>query len=312
MSLENPMAMRESPERGREVEIVLKFQRHGLREGNDLTPEGREITRAMAEQSDLHVANGEFNAAKAIGSPVATPVATTESPNPMSRALETAHITATTVAGLRSGEWNARPEERLSYENIKSPRPYDHLKIYNEALATSIRNLGKGDLQQKDLTKEEQIKVTEEAQAVTIRHVSALDTPEARLYKKENAGMFADLLEHYIKMPDYLKNKSKVLYVAGTHGGTMEWLLQEALVRTDTEGNNKVGLESFDEIGGGFNSSDTYNVDIKTDKDGKLQVLRLTFDNPSRPQEEMYLDREKIKELASFYRGLHADEISEK
>ncbi|TSC78404.1 MAG: Uncharacterized protein G01um101429_800 [Parcubacteria group bacterium Gr01-1014_29] len=303
--------------KGKNVEILLKFQRHGLREGLNLTPEGREITRDLAEKSNWRVTDDSessaraFDAAKAIGSPQGAPKATPENPRPMSRALETAHITAETVAGERAGEWKSRPEKRLNYENIKTPKPYNHEKIYNGALAAAIRKLGRGDLEQKDLTKEEKIQVTEEAQAVVIQHISSLDTPEAQVFKKENAGMFADLVEHYMDMTHYLNNDSKVLYVAGTHGGTMEWLLQEALVHTDAQGNKIVGFKSPDEIGGGFNSSDAYNVDIMNDENGDLKDLRVTFDNPERPQEEMHLDVEKIHELATFYRTLHEQPVQE-
>ena len=312
MSVEKTPSMKESPDRGKEVEIVLKFQRHGLRTGTTITPEGREITRESAKKSGWHLSEGSsdlggFHTAKAIGSPADLPQATPDNPKPSSRAMETAYITAATIAGKRAGDWKLRPEPRLSFENIKTPRPYNHREIYNAALAQAIQKLGKGDLKQEDLTKEEQIKVTEEAQVLTIQHVNSLDTPEARAFKKENAGMFADLLEHYIKMTGFLKNKSRALYVAGTHGATMEWLLQEALVRTDSESKKKIGFESFDEIGGGFNSSEVYNVHILSDENGDLRELRVTFDNPTRPQSDMYLDADKLHELAHFYRLLRKD-----
>ncbi len=301
--------MRESSERGKEVEILVKFQRHGLREGTRLTDLGRQITQERAEQGGWSVGDTEdearFDAAKAIGSSADTPQATPENPRPLSRALETAHITAATVAGERAGTWNPRPDERLNYNTLRSPAPYDHILVYNRALSEAIRALGKGDQDLKDLKDEEKLRVTEAAQNGVMEHVHMLRTPEAEQWKRENAGMFADMIEHYIEMTRYLKNNSRVMYAAGTHGGAMEWLLQQALTRTDADGRTTVGLDSLAEIGGGFQSSDAYNVDIKTDKRGKLQTLGITFDNPQRPQGEMYLDLDKLHELAAFYRGLH-------
>ena len=85
-------------------------------------------------------------------------------------------------------------------------------------------------------------------------------------YKKEAAGSVAVVVEHYQEMTKKLKSGSKVLVPAGTHGGQMEFLLQQALVKRDKDGREKIGLDSIGEIGGEFNPTDSYNLDIKTDK----------------------------------------------
>lgn len=321
MSLEQPISRENAPERfekrGKEVRIVLKFQRHGLREGTVLTDEGRQITRDLAEKSGWHVVGedqnaheeGAFNAAKSIGSAADTPEKTAENPHPLSRALETANITARTVAGERAGTWHPRPEARLNYKSVQTPAPYDHLPMYNAALEQAMRDLGSGKTKLADLTKEEKVKVTEQAQTEVVRHVSSLNTPEADVWKAEAAGMFADLIEHYTDMTRHLDNNAKVLYVAGTHGGTVEWLLQKALVWTDEHGNVKTGYESPDEIGGAFQSSDAYNVNIETNEKGELQEIKVTFDDPKRTQlvRDAHFDLNTLNELAKQYKELHHD-----
>lgn len=89
----------------------------------------------------------------------------------------------------------------------------------------------------------------------------------------------------------------------------MELLLQQAMIRKDDEGNEKIGFTDISEIGGEMSPSDSYNVDIATNERGEYKTLKVSFDNPNRPQgEEMSLDIDRVKELAEYYKELHKDE----
>lgn len=137
-------------------------------------------------------------------------------------------------------------------------------------------------------------------------HLSSLKSDQAMTYKKESAGRFAAFVEHFADMSKRLKSNSNVLAIGGSHGGTMEWLLYEALEWTDKTGNKRTGFDHISDIGGGFNPSEAYNVIVKTDEKGIIMPkLEVSFDGPNRPEGKMYLDIKKVVELSDFYNKLH-------
>ena len=284
-----PQEQKESLERGKNVEIVLKFLRHGERDKEGrLTDYGRSVTAERARESGIKP--DDFDAVKAIGSNAG------EKAGVGKRAFETADIYAHTIAG--DGAFNSRVEKVLSFEGLKNSVPYDHVEIYNASLPENFNSL----------SNEEKAVAAKKAQAAVIDHLINLDTPEADAYRDEMAGAFAYLIEHYRKMTKKLKSGSKVLLPAGTHGGVMEFLLQKALVRTDKDGNEVIGFKNSKEIGGEFSPSEAYNVDIVTDENGDYKPLMVSFDTKSRGMDgKLYLDENKIKELAEFYESLHSE-----
>lgn len=286
----NPFEMVKKPE-GADVVIDLKIIRHGERDGKFLNDLGRERTKENAVNSGID--KDEYDAVKAIGSN-ADPNLVVE--KNMGRALETADIYAKEIAG--DEKFNTRANKILNYENIVSPKPYNHVAVYNSFLPGNF----------KDLSPEEKAQASKIAQAKTLEHVVSLDTPEAENYKREMAGSYAYLIDHYQKMTARLKSDSKVLIPAGTHGGMMEFILRYALVRKNDNGEKLVGFKDFKEIGGEFNPSEAFNIRIRTDQNGGKLPLIVTFDNQNRQQDgEMYLDQDKVDELKRFYLSLHQE-----
>jgi len=281
-----------SPERGKNVKIVLKIIRHGERTKEGLlTDYGRKITREKARESGVNPE--EFTAIKAVGSN-AKPLG----PTGVGRSLETASIYADELAGDKA--FQARAKSMLSYETLKFPTPYNHLEIYNSNLPDNFT----------ELSDKEKVVAAKKANEATINHLIALHTPEAEKYKKEIAGAFAYFIEHYEKMAERLKSDSKVLMPSGTHGGLIEPFLQQTLVRVLENGQEIQGFEKLEEIGGDFDPSEAFNVEITTDVKGKSNLLKIIFDNPKRVGfKEAYLDREKIKELSEFYKEIHKEEV---
>jgi hypothetical protein len=282
----------EQKEFGRQVEIVLKFIRHGERtkEGT-LTDHGRDITAERARESGLEEAG--FDAVKAIGSNAGP-----KNPDGMGRSLETADIYGYEIGG--DAQFATRAQKALNYQTFVNQEPFDWLAFYNSNLPENFN----------ELSDEEKVNAAKQAQVATVNHLINLDTPEAKGYRQEAAGSFAYVIDHYAQMAKRLKSESKVLIPAGTHGGVMEFVLREALVRKDRDGKEIIGFSDLDEIGGEFSPSEGYDVDIETDEDGNLGPLKVSFDNKSRPTGDFYLDKAKLEELKDFYIKLHSDQKS--
>lgn len=272
---------------GCNVEILLKFMRHGERdkEGN-LLDLGRTLTAEKAKLSGL--SPEDFDAVKAIGSNAGP-----KNEQGFGRAMETAAIYAQEVAG--DEVFNSRINKQLSYEGLVNPLPFDHKEVYDSLLPDNFNDLPESD----------KIKASKTAQAAEINLLFKLKTEAAEKYKRETAGAAAYVIGHYQEMAKRLNSESKVLIPAGSHGGLMEFLLQQALIRKDNDSKEKIGLESIEEIGGEFDPSDSYNIDIRTDDKGELQALEVSFDNHNRPQGKMSLDKNKLTELAEDYKKLH-------
>lgn len=276
------------PERGRNVHITLKFIRHGLRNpSGELTDYGREATRQKAQQSKSEM--GRFDVVGAMGSD-SGPVG----PSGMQRSLETADIFASEIDSDKRLQTRGAPI--LGYETRVIPIPVDWDRIYNENLPKTFDSLSDA----------EKTKASKAAQAATLNDFMSLQTSEAINYRKEIAGSFERVIDHYTRAIKGVKSGTKALLLQGTHGGAMEPFLQELLVRRLPNGQEIHGFKKVEEIGGEFDPSESFNVEVATDNKGDVQKLKVTFDNKNRPQEEMSLDVAKLQELKEFYRSLHS------
>jgi hypothetical protein len=279
-----------------DVLIDLKFVRHGERDKDgNLIDLGRDITKERA--AELGIEADDYDLIKAIGSDVGPQsgieVGDVRGSIQAGRALETAHIFAQELPG-RKGSTRARGV--LAYNTIKSDVPYDHKEIYEANLPKDFESL-EGD---------ERVAAAARAQSAVMSHVANLNTPEAETYKKEVAGAFASTIEHFAAMAKRLKEGSRVLIPAGTHGGMIEFLLQQALVTYNEHGEKHIGFSNIDEIGGGLNPSESFTVEIRTNDEGELEEFKIHFDESSRPNfGDLSLDTGKLQELSEFYQSLH-------
>ncbi len=274
---------------GHNVLIDMKIIRHGERtKEGELTDYGRQVTREKAAPNMIE--GDAVDMVKPIGSNAGP------KNNGQGRALETAAIFASEIAGETGVP---RANDQLSYETMKSPTPYNHVAIYNSFLPTDFN----------DLDPQKKAEAAKSAQKSVVDHLMSLQTPEAIQYKKEAAGALASLVLHYEEVAKRLRSGSNVNIVAGTHGGTMEFLLQQSLVQ-ENGGERKVGFDNLSAIGGEFHPSESYDVVVGMDESGQEKEIKVTFDDPQRPQKQMWLDREKVKELAEFYEKLHKNEKS--
>jgi len=277
-----------SSERGKNVQITLKFIRHGLRTpSGELTDYGKEITRQKARESKPDIEH--VNVVGAMGSD-SGPIGTTG----MQRSLETAHIYASEINADKRLQTRGAPI--LGYDMQVNPIPFDWDKVYNENLPDNFATL----------SDEEKDNASKEAQAAVLNHFMSLQTPEAINCRKEIAGSFTLVIDSYMKFIKGVKSGTEALLTEGTHGGRMEPFLQELLVRRTSDGQEIHGFEKIEDIGGAFDSSESFNVQVATDENGNSQKLKVTFDNKDRPQDEMYLDTKKLQELKDFYVTLHS------
>lgn len=274
----------EKKENGCNVTIILKIIRHGERIGSYLTDYGRDVTKLKAHESGIQP--GDFDAIKAVGSNSGSVG------DQMGRSLESADIYADEIDPDR--QYRTKAEDLLNFKNIVSPRPYNHEDTYNTKLPANFN----------ELSDEDQSRASKVAQHYTVNYLLRLNDPVALAYKREATGAFAQFFYNYQKAAKRYKNDSRVLLPSGSHGGFMELPLQYALVRKTEEG-DKLGFESADEIGGEIDPSEAFNVIIETDEHGEMKSLKVTFDEPTRPQDEMYLDPEKLEEARLFWESLH-------
>jgi len=282
----------EKKEKGSNVYINLKFIRHGERDlDGNLQDLGREVTKVKAMESKLN--DEDFDLVKAIGSD-AGPTVLVDGDQTMARSLETAHIYAKEVGKDKVGK--SRRRSILSYEGLIASIPYDHRAIYDSFIPSNFDSL----------SPKEKAEASKIANQKTLEHLIGLDTGEANLFKKEVAGSFAYVIEYYARVAKRLKPDSKVLIPAGSHGGLMELLLQLAMVRNDN-GNEVLGFSKLDEIGGDFDPSEAFSVFIETNSKGDVKKFKLSFDNEKRPDGDIYLDANKLKELSEFYQSLHKE-----
>ncbi len=102
-----------------------------------------------------------------------------------------------------------------------------------------------------------------------------------------------------------LYSGSKTLVPAGSHDPVIEYILKEALVWEDSDGNTHEGFNNNKEIGGEFDPGEGYSVNIKRNENGELEPLTITFRNPKRAHiKNPRFELPKIRELSAFYKKL--------
>ncbi len=274
-------SLRNAEQIGHKVRTCLKFIRHGERtKTGELTDYGREVTRSVASPN---MVEGDWHDKTfVIGSNV------DPNRNGIGRSLETAAIYGLETDGTAT---TPIPEDRLNYKHMKSLLPYNHTEVYNSFLPSNFETL----------TDKEKVEAARVAQEGVMKHLLDLHTPEAESYKREAAGAFADLVLECQRKNHELPNGYTQTGIAGTHGGTMEFLLQQALVCKEG-GEQKIGFDNFGVIGGIFHPSESYDVVLETDESGKDVAIKVIFDDPKRGVGELTLDINKLKELAVFYK----------
>ncbi len=302
----------EKREKGANIEMILHILRHGDRSPAGILEEyGRERTRKVARQCKAFVGMQDFKV-KAYGSPAGPKSEETG----MQRSLETAHIYGQEMVEPNETPYKSRPKSLLNYEDrdvLLIDPEYDYDKVYDDALNEYLK---KNNLDESydNLSEEEQKKASFYASNEATRYYLELDTEKAEQSRKEVAGTFAVLIEHYIKMMDKLNSDQKFLFPLGSHTGMIEPFLAEVVIWKDANGKERRGA-TLDEMGGIFKPSEGFDIILKTDQNGELQEVKMLFDDKKRFGGEAVLDMQKVKELAEFYRELHkkeADENSEK
>lgn len=286
------------PEKGVYVGGVISFIRHGVREKTgELKEEGRVRTREIGAREAVRpgsILSINADLVRVIGSDAGPKGSTGQQ-----RSLETAHILGETLSQEGRGDFDQQsaPSKLLSYATLKYEAPYDHEGIYNKVYDEEI---AKGS---------DVHTATERAQDATIDASFAAQGEAADKFRLEVAGSFSVLVEEFIEKLKNAKSGTTVLMPAGTHGGTMEYLLQQALIWEDENGVHGPGFLKIGDIGGAFQASEGYNVEIDTDRFGKLSEVNITFQDKER-RKGIYnarLDMEKVKIAADFYRKEHPE-----
>lgn len=288
------------PETGSYVGGVVVFTRHGVREKTgELKNEGRIRTREI--MNDLARRPGSVLSIAVDKIHVVGSNAGPKGPTGQERSLETAHIVGEELSKAARGEYdqNARVAPRLSYEtvSIDIEKVYAHTKIYDDTYDAALaRGL--------DVPVAAQA-----AQDAALDAAFSVQSMEADAMRKEMAGAFAAFLEEFKTKLKAAKNGSTITVPAGTHGGVMEYLLQQAVEWDDASGKHfGPGFTSIKEIGGAFAASESYAVWTDTDKFGNFSEMIIEFQDKDR-RKGMYnlrLNSQKVSELAEYYKGVHS------
>ena len=304
------------PEKGSNVGIVLAMQRHGVRyptelseelkakgiKSGQLMPEGVTTTQREIQREGVRPGSALsifVDKIRVVGSPAGPVDETGEQ-----RSLRTARIVAEELAKMRKGGYDgvAAPSPILSYGTMtyfeSDKVPYDHEGVYDAAEKTA-RAEGK------DVEVAASI-----AQDAALNAAFSSTHPNAESMKKEAAGAFAVFIEQMIDRMKNMQNNETAIVPAGTHGGVMEYLLQQAMIWTDEEGKQHgPGFMRIEEIKGAFMASEGYNLEIENGRDGKLSEIRVTFQDKAR-RSGIYnaqIDISLMHSLADYYRGLHKE-----
>jgi|GEM_PF-1355021 len=276
-------------EKGLNNRILLKIMRHGEKtpEG-ELTDYGRDRTREVA-RVDKEMMKG-IDKIKVMGSNAGP-----KNKAGQARALETADIYANTVTDENESDpvikkYESRARSILEVVGQNTPQPFDWGKEYKANLPENFV----------ELSAEEKALASAEANEKNLTKLMTM--PEAEDYRQEISARYAMFVDTYIKMIDRIENNQKIMYPVGAHGGQIELFLQKCLKRKMEDENEITGFKDSEELGGSFNPSEGFFIDIKTDQDGEKEI-ELKFDNPERFKgEKLSLDLDAMNELIDKYK----------
>lgn len=290
-------------ERGANIELILHILRHGDKSSEGMLHEyGRKQAKDTASLNKHQYSEGVK--IKPFGSPAGPKSGEAE----MERSLETSHIYGSEISAEKRGElYKTRPRSLLNYEDwdvlIIDPE-YDYDGIYKKYLEEYVDQKYNG-MSYENLTEDQQKKASFYASNGATRYYLELNTENGIKSRKEVAGTFAVLIKHYVRMiQEKLNSNQKFLFPLGSHTGMIEPFLSESVIWKDKDENERHGA-TLDEMGGIFKPAEGFDIVLKTDQDGKLEQVQMRFDDQSRLGGEVYLNMQKVDELAEFYRELH-------
>lgn len=150
-----------------------------------------------------------------------------------------------------------------------------------------------------NLTEEEMLKRSNEAvRAQTDHYLSFGDQrPDSGTYSPaETAASIAHLLEHYKNMSKRLNSGSDVDLINATHDFNISAFLSQVLVR-EVDGERVVGFDSMDDIGGGIEYTEAFEVTIE--RCGGQDTMKLIFRD-----KECEIDEQRFTELLDIHKQL--------
>ncbi|MFA6307587.1 MAG: hypothetical protein WCS88_02745 [Patescibacteria group bacterium] len=276
-------------ERGLNNRILLKIIRHGEKtpEGA-LTDYGREKTRETVA-NDKKIIEG-IQKVKVMGSNAGP-----KNEAGQARALETADIYANTLVNEEYSDpeiikYESRARSILEVVGQNTQPPFNWGKEYKENLPENFSELSDED------------KAIASAEANEKNLTKLMTMPEAEDYRQEISARYAMFINTYIKMIDRIENDQKIMYPVGAHGGQIELFLQKCLKRKTEDGDEIIGFKDSKELGGSFNPSEGFFIDITTDQNGEKKI-EFNFDDPKRFEgEELSLDLDTMYELIDKYK----------
>lgn len=270
-----PRNVQEKMDKGENVKIRAIFVRHGEKEHDSENPETGLTLDGEWGARELGQGLGKKDMIKSYASDT-------------NRTWDAAKYITEQSPTLKKG--NQRLKKQLAF----------HYDRHGEFLKNVLK-IKNDILKEKDgLSKEKFNELLHEATTKQIDYYLSFgnNRPDTKTYSpKETAADMARLLDEHVKMSKKLKSGSEIDIINVTHDFNLAAFLKEILVRE--EGGKKViGFDSIEEIGGGLDFNEGFEVLIETDKD-KNKKIKLLF-----RKKEYEIDEAKFKELTRISTAL--------
>jgi hypothetical protein len=265
---ENFPEKNEKNEYGANVTIHAIFERHGEKKNEKgtgetgLTEKGRINSRKFGENLSARSAIKNYD-------------------SNTDRTIETGELAKT--GSPTENKLKRRPREELAFHGSKG-------EFYNQLI--SIRDELMGENPEKLPEIEFERRRKEAANKQMDYYFSFGDQrPDPSTYSSvETAATVASLVKKYINMPSKLKNDSGVDLINSSHDLVLASFLKEVMVRE--VGAKKIrGFDKIKEIGGVIDYNETFEILVKTDRQGQ-KTVKLIFRG-----QEYDLDLDRLEEL---------------
>lgn len=179
-----------------------------------------------------------------------------------------------------------RDKKILSYESLHTKANYDWQQFLKNNLPDDFDKLS------------EEGKRQAKQRAETLAVNEMFKNP---IFTRESASHVAYLIDKYLRMAKRLDSNSKVRIENATHNNFLSAFAKEVLWQKDKDGEYKLGIQDINEIGGSFLPTESFEIILSTDENGKA-TLSFKFGNPERLKNIEYgIDLEKIKLLTQEY-----------
>ncbi len=164
-------------------------------------------------------------------------------------------------------------------------------------------------------------KIRKEYQPIGVKKMIVDDQELSHVFSMGAAHELSDMMQIAGRYTDYREKKAAagegdnltkdLVMMEGTHGGFLENLLKKTMVRVNSQGEEKIGFDTFTDakgnpeleaaLGGMFKPGESFDIVGKAGQETSAR-LPIEFEDPARfAGEQCFLDLDRVKELSDEY-----------